>query len=114
MLSRNMKVIKEMSFLLKSKESFIDLQLNLLEVREPFNTRLGFLHRFINSTYFFKNEEDCFTYLNTLYRVVYDRYLFNSLSGLKVYMDTIPDFKDAEYYNMFNSEIADLIEIKEF
>jgi hypothetical protein len=109
-----MKVIKEMEFLLKKNKCFIDLQLNLLEVQEPFNTRLGFLHRFFNSSCFFENEKDCFTYLNTLYRVVYDKYLFNSLSGLKVYMDTIPEYKDAEYYNMFNFEVADLIEIKEF
>lgn len=111
MLSRTMKVIKEMSFLLKSNVSFIDLQLHLLEVREPFNTKYGFMCRFIHSQYFFENEQDTFTYLNTLYRAVYKEYLFNSLRELKNYMDTLPEEKNAEYYNIQNDEILGLLHI---
>jgi hypothetical protein len=46
-----------------------------------------------------------------LYRVVYGCYLFNSLTGLKVYMDTIPEYKDSEYYRILNNEIINLVNI---
>jgi hypothetical protein len=112
MLSRDMRVIKEMSFLLKPKESLIDLQLNLLEIREPFNTGYGFMCRFIHISSFFKDEQDAFTFLNVLYGVVYGGYLFNSLSELKVYMDSIPEYKDSDYYRIINNEIVDLVNIE--
>ena len=106
-----MRVVKEMSFLLKPNASFIDLQLNLLEVREPFNTKYGFMCRFFQSKYFFRNKHDAFTFLNNLYRVVYGEYLFNSLKDLTNYMDTLPEEKNAEYYNIQNDEIIGLLHI---
>jgi hypothetical protein len=112
MVSRTMRVVKEMSFLLKPNESFIDLQLNLLEVREPFNTKHGFMCRFVHTIGFFENEQDAFSYLNFLYRVVYECYLFDSLSELKVYMDSIPEYIDSEYYRIINNEIVNLVNIE--
>lgn len=111
MLSRTMRVVKQMSYLLKPNASFVDLQLNLLEVREPFNTKYGFMCRFFQSEDSFRNKQDAFTFLNNLYRVVYGEYLFNSLKDLRNYMDTIPEEKNGEYYNIKNDEILSLLHI---
>lgn len=111
MASGRMRVLKELTFLLKPNERLIDVQLHLLEVMEPFNTRYGFLCRFYHILYFFNNQEDAFTFLNFLYRLVYGSYLFNSLSGLKAYSNTIPELKDSEYYRILNDEIINLVSI---
>ena len=72
----HIKVIKGLTFLLKKNKSLIDLQLQLLEVTEPFNTKHGFTDRLCHIHNFFNSEQDAFTFLNLLYRAVYDSYLF--------------------------------------
>jgi hypothetical protein len=111
MLSRNMKVIKELSFLLKPNESFIDLQLNLLEIKEPFNTSYGFMCRFIHISSFFKDEQDAFTFLNVLYRVVYGGYLFNSIKEFKNYMNNLSD-ENEDCIRLLNNEILNLVDVE--
>ena len=107
----HIKVIKGLTFLLKKNKSLIDLQLQLLEVTEPFNTKHGFVARLCHIHNFFNSELDAFTFLNLLYRAVYDSYLFNSLDELNRYMNTYPEDMDADYYKIVNDEIINLITI---